>query len=715
MINAVTCYYDSSDLSNHFEIQGIKSFRFHSQFGAEGPLKFGGAYASSIEFEYYINSQRDLNTGDALVHYQKFERSQTDFHLLPEGTYRTIFNNVFYVYSFEKNKNVARVVAYDAIKFLDIDYSKRLSSIESSFPMTIYDLLQDIFSYSGCNVSLPLFNYDLKFTPVDYFYVEKITARTIVSCIAELNGNNLLASTEDNAPFTPKISFSAYSGYAGQIVGYPEYSRYGAKNYIIAPTDQDTYIVDNVQLIPAFYKENSLEVGTDEYKEIDCVKAIKLNGDVVASYGNTENNVYYVRNNVIVENVSSMTNNAISTLYNEARVIDATPAVKVNLFPFRCPFVIRGITYFVDTDGSIKKLPIMSMDWTESHVIVQSFGTSVQDYSEYSFQNVEEQNTSIVSVLNKLESDLNDKVSKSGDTMTGDLTISGASSVVKDPRITTGVTPQSNIYGRAVYLNDSQRFNIGTWQIMALTNGCEGFQLVAGKKVNNVNKFNYIRMLVDANGNPVVELSGAAAWRTALETIKYANITGTDTTSGASDYARAIKTILTSAAPQAWAKGSYAGTFQKSNSGTQTAWSGQYILNVAYSGSNYGTQGSVAVQGRIYNVWYQNGVWSVNPVNNDSGNNYCKMPDGTLIQWGTKSYSGTIAAGGTATDTVTFPTSFANSSYSLICNLLTSVPSQRTASLSTRSVSSATISLQNTYSSASDGATYSWIAIGRWK
>ena len=423
MINSVTCYYDSSDLSNHFEIQGIKSFRFHSQFGAEGPLKFGGAYASSIEFEYYINSQRDLNTGDALVHYQKFERSQTDFHLLPEGTYSTIFNNVFYVYSFEKNKNVARVVAYDAIKFLDIDYSKRLSSIESSFPMTIYDLLQDVFNYSGCSVRLPLFNPYLKLTQIEYFYVEKISARTIISCIAELNGNNLLATTRANDPFHPEISFSAYSSLAGQNVSYPEYSRYGAKSYIISPTDQDTYIVDNVQLIPAFYKENSIEVGTDEYKEIDCVKAIKLNGDVVASYGNTENNIYYVRNNVIVENVSSMSNEAIATLYNEARVIDATPAVKVNLFPFRCPFVIRGITYFVDTDGSIKKLPIMSMDWTESHVIVQSFGTSVQDYSEYSSQNVEEQNTSIISVLNKLESDLNDKVSKSGDTMTGALNL----------------------------------------------------------------------------------------------------------------------------------------------------------------------------------------------------------------------------------------------------------------------------------------------------
>lgn len=105
---------------------------------------------------------------------------------------------------------------------------------------------------------------------------------------------------------------------------------------------------------------------------------------------------------------------------------------------------------------------------------------------------------------------------KTGDTMSGPLTIADASIVVQDTRITSGTTPSSDIYGRSYYLNDSNGFNIATWQVMSLANGREGFQLVAGKRVNNVNKFNYIRMNVDANGDPIVELSGAAAWRKAL-------------------------------------------------------------------------------------------------------------------------------------------------------------------------------------------------------
>ena len=88
--------------------------------------------------------------------------------------------------------------------------------------------------------------------------------------------------------------------------------------------------------------------------------------------------------------------------------------------------------------------------------------------------------------------------------------------IVQDRSITSGTTPSSDIYGKSYYLNDSNDFNIATWQLTSLANGREGFQLVAGKKVNNVNKFNYLRMHVDANGDPIVEVNGAAAWRKAL-------------------------------------------------------------------------------------------------------------------------------------------------------------------------------------------------------
>ena len=100
--------------------------------------------------------------------------------------------------------------------------------------------------------------------------------------------------------------------------------------------------------------------------------------------------------------------------------------------------------------------------------------------------------------------------------MTGDLTVDNASAVVKDGRVESGTTPGSNIYGRAFYLFDKNGVNVGTFQIMSLANGREGFQLVANKKVGNTNKNNYLRMNVDSNGDPVIDLSSPAAWRAAL-------------------------------------------------------------------------------------------------------------------------------------------------------------------------------------------------------
>lgn len=102
---------------------------------------------------------------------------------------------------------------------------------------------------------------------------------------------------------------------------------------------------------------------------------------------------------------------------------------------------------------------------------------------------------------------------------------------------------------------------------------------------------------------------------------------------------------------------------------------------------------------------------------NNSDTGYCKMPDGTLIQWGSETYSGTIAAnGGTAQATVTFPINFINGvGMTIHVSLLTSVPAFRTATPASRGAASVNVNIQNNYSAAAEGATFLWLAIGRWK
>lgn len=106
----------------------------------------------------------------------------------------------------------------------------------------------------------------------------------------------------------------------------------------------------------------------------------------------------------------------------------------------------------------------------------------------------------------------------------------------------------------------------------------------------------------------------------------------------------------------------------------------------------------------------------IKQVTNDSANGYCKMPDGTLIQWGTETYSPQIPAGGVAQATVTFPITFIDGTgMAILVSLLTSQPAFRTATPASRGRASVNINIQNNYTSAAEGATFLWVAIGRWK
>ena len=121
---------------------------------------------------------------------------------------------------------------------------------------------------------------------------------------------------------------------------------------------------------------------------------------------------------------------------------------------------------------------------------------------------------------------------------------------------------------------------------------------------------------------------------------------------------------------------------------------------------------------RLITQHAENGVatGTITQVMNNSGANYCKMPDGTLIQWGTEFYSGSIQPGGVAQATVTFPISFADvTEMTIFVSLLTSQPAFRTATPASRGRASVNINIQNNYTSAAEGATFLWFAIGRWK
>lgn len=87
---------------------------------------------------------------------------------------------------------------------------------------------------------------------------------------------------------------------------------------------------------------------------------------------------------------------------------------------------------------------------------------------------------------------------------------------------------------------------------------------------------------------------------------------------------------------------------------------------------------------------------------NDGGNGYCKMPDGTLIQWGTMT-----VAEGIYVDAVTFSKAFVDTNYSLTLAVYDDI----SASVSTKYAGGCRIGrIPNTASNRVD-----WQAMGRWK
>ena len=100
-------------------------------------------------------------------------------------------------------------------------------------------------------------------------------------------------------------------------------------------------------------------------------------------------------------------------------------------------------------------------------------------------------------------------VKKSGDIMTGDLNIT-------EEEINSISTPQTDIYGNGIYINDINNDELCHIRAISLSTGYDGIEISAIKKINNINYNNTISLLIDKSGNNLVQISDQNAWKTAL-------------------------------------------------------------------------------------------------------------------------------------------------------------------------------------------------------
>lgn len=87
---------------------------------------------------------------------------------------------------------------------------------------------------------------------------------------------------------------------------------------------------------------------------------------------------------------------------------------------------------------------------------------------------------------------------------------------IVDETINSTSTPQNDIYGIGLCINDVNNEQIGYIRAVSLSTGYDGIEILTTKNINNTDYENKIGLFIDKSGNNLIEISDPSAWRTAL-------------------------------------------------------------------------------------------------------------------------------------------------------------------------------------------------------
>lgn len=118
-----------------------------------------------------------------------------------------------------------------------------------------------------------------------------------------------------------------------------------------------------------------------------------------------------------------------------------------------------------------------------------------------------------------IQTAVNNKVSKSGDTMTGTLHIRG--------NFVSNGTYTANKYSDNIDLDDSAGMNIGMLRSIHYSGGNEVTELFERRKVNGTDVYNVLQLIIKSDGTRQVYVSDGALWRSAIGAVNKAGDTMT--------------------------------------------------------------------------------------------------------------------------------------------------------------------------------------------
>lgn len=171
--------------------------------------------------------------------------------------------------------------------------------------------------------------------------------------------------------------------------------------------------------------------------------------------------------------------------------------------------------------------------------------------------------TDLVGAVNEVDSE---KVSKTGDTMSGDLTVSA--NVVVQTVNQDGVTPASNVYDNALRVVDANGQVVGFLAPYWGTNGRQSIALRCRRVINNIEYLNNVALGVEPNGDSYVALTAPNAWRNAIGAVNIAGDTMTGDLIVEGAYIRPKSTNLTQNTTVSSTQGGNARLFFRDSQGT---------------------------------------------------------------------------------------------------------------------------------------------------
>ena len=516
-------------------VQLVKSgsFRYVQQVCEEGVgIRFENVFSSYIEAEafYMSGAVTEVSEGDVLYYYQVRD---VDDSFTPLGYEQQFLIGVFTVEKCIRGRDTYTFVAYDNIHKLNTDFSAKLLSMKSSFPMTLQDFCDEFRSFvNNLGVTIYMNNYwayvNLQEShQLNYFYANGITALDILSYLVSLTLQQVVCYPSG------AIGFRWYTTRA-----YQQTSAWkNSDQYIIAPTDQTTYTGSYIDpntglpttgtLIPVFYKENGLSREGFSLANIDGWHLYGIDGNMI--YGIEEEvpciNAYNITDNIIASKLEMLddwdvawdeiADHGVMQLYSYVLHDFSITPFEVHLFPFRCPFMAgQIIPHIIDADGNQFQSVVMKMEWTDSEVVLTCVAPEYYYQSSSKNFDADDVTTSLSVAVNDLANNINDlksgKVSKAGDTMTGALTLNTPLAIA------SGGTGASSAADGSFNLQtkpwkSTSAINSTTPRTLSFSgsSGIVYFAFTGGNSANNMGA--YIIYSGGASATPVIKTVAAAS------------------------------------------------------------------------------------------------------------------------------------------------------------------------------------------------------------